>query len=336
MTLPLVQARDVSRHFTRKLDYAERMARLLGSNIEESVVRAVNNVDMAVAPGEILGLVGESGCGKSTLGEIMAGITPPSDGVVEWNGKPIADLSKGDLQEMRLSIQLIFQDPMSSLNPRKRVIDLIGEAPVVHGLILPSEMDDYVSQLMSRVGLDPGYRHRYAHQFSGGQRQRIGIARALAVKPRMLVCDESVASLDVSLQAQVINLFLDLRDELGLAFLFISHDLSVVKHISDRVAVMYLGRIVETAAADQFFAAPNHQYSAGLLRQLPSIGNRSQGFSPIYGEIPSPLHPPTGCTFHPRCPKAFESCNSQIPALLPVGPGHFSACHLNTPAAINN
>jgi peptide/nickel transport system ATP-binding protein len=224
---------------------------------------------------------------------------------------------------------MVFQDPMASLNPRRRVVEIIGEAPVVHGIIAPSDMEAYVAEVMLKVGLDPATRRRYPHQFSGGQRARIGIARALAVKPKVLICDESTAALDVSIQAQVLNLFMKLREEFGLTYLFVSHDLGVVEHIADRVAVMYLGRIVELAPTDEIFRAPNHPYTQALLDEVPRLEPRKKKFSALKGEIPSPLHPPPGCHFHPRCPFAVARCRADRPALKEIVPGRFSACHLN-------
>lgn len=336
MDMPLIEAKNVSRRFSRKLDYAEKIARAFGANLSEKTVHAVDEVNLAVHSGEVVGLVGESGCGKSTLGRVMAGIMPASGGEVRWKGRELAGLKGADKRQARLAAQMIFQDPMSTLNPRKRVIDIIGEAPLVHGLVTRSALRDYVAELAQRVGLDPSYLDRYPHQFSGGQRQRIGIARALAVKPELIVCDESVAALDVSIQAQILNLFMDLRKEFGLTYLFISHDLGVVKHICDRVVVMYLGRIVETGTPDELFSNPKHPYTRALIRELPSISDRRRDFTPVKGEIPSPLHPPSGCHFHPRCPHAFARCHQERPLLQQTGPGQASACHLNdepSPAA---
>jgi peptide/nickel transport system ATP-binding protein len=228
---------------------------------------------------------------------------------------------------------MIFQDPMSSLNPRLRVSDIVGEAPVVHGLVSRGGVEAYVADILTKVGLDPEYKRRYPHQFSGGQRQRIGIARALAVKPEFLVCDESVAALDVSIQAQVLNLFMDLRSEFDLTYLFISHDLGVVEHLSDRVVIMYLGRVVEMAPTSELFRdRPNHPYATALLEEVPRIDSRRRAFRPIKGEIPSPLNPPPGCHFHPRCPHAMERCRVERPALREIAPGRVSACHLNDQA----
>ncbi len=226
---------------------------------------------------------------------------------------------------------MIFQDPYASLNPRLRVVDIVGEAPVVHGLIAPRQQVEYVGLQLNRVGMDPTLMRRFPHQFSGGQRARIGIARALAVKPEFIVCDESVASLDVSIQAQVLNLFMDLRAALSLTYLFISHDLGVVRHISDRVAVMYLGRIVESGPTEQLFSAPNHPYTQALLLEVGCLEPKKRSFVPIRGEIPSPIKPPSGCHFHPRCPYAMRICRDVAPPLVEVAPERWSACHLNDP-----
>ena len=224
---------------------------------------------------------------------------------------------------------MIFQDPYASLNPRLRVDEIVGEAPRVHGLIPNNDFDGYLDAQMRRAGLDPAFKRRYPHQFSGGQRQRIGIARALAVQPEFLVCDEAVAALDVSIQAQILNLFMDLRRELDLTYLFISHDLGVVEHLSDRVLIMYLGRIVESARAEDVFSRPNHPYTQALLSEVPRIDARKRHFTAIKGEIPSPIAPPSGCHFHPRCPHAMPRCAIEAPAFKEVAPGHGSACHLN-------
>jgi peptide/nickel transport system ATP-binding protein len=236
-------------------------------------------------------------------------------------------------RRVQLAIQMIFQDPYAALNPRMRVQDIVGEAPVVHGLVAADAQRDYVAEILGRVGLDPALMRRFPHQFSGGQRARIGIARALAVRPEFLVCDEAVAALDVSIQAQVLNLFISLRERLGLTYLFISHDLGVVRHLSDRVAIMYLGRVVETAPTAAIYATPNHPYTQALLAEVPRLDVRRKHFAAIRGEIPSPLAPPPGCHFHPRCPHAMPRCKIEQPVLREVAPGRRSACHLNdTPA----
>ncbi len=325
----ILEARDVSKRFVKRLDLAGKIAQRLGSSIREETVHAVDGVSLSVGAGEVLGLVGESGCGKSTFGRMVAGILPPSAGSLSFDGKPIWNDGKVTARDTALAVQMIFQDPFASLDPRMRVEDIVGEAPAVHGLVPRKEVGDYVAEVMLRVGLDPDFRRRYPHQFSGGQRQRIGIARALAVKPRFLVCDEAIAALDVSIQAQVINLFMDLRQDLDLTYLFISHDLSVVEHIADRVVIMYLGRVVEIAATEDIFDDPNHPYTQALLSEVPRIELRRRDYQPVKGEIPSPLAPPPGCHFHPRCPHASERCRAERPALREIAPGRWSACHLN-------
>jgi peptide/nickel transport system ATP-binding protein len=327
--MPLLELRKVSKRFTSKPDVAQKLAVKLGLSTPPPTVHAVDQITLAVDAGEVVGLVGESGCGKSTLGRLAVGLHAPSEGQRLWNGKPVDDMDAQELHQARLQIQMVFQDPYASLNPRMRVEDIIGEAPVVHGLVSRSDRNDLVADLLRTVGLDPVVARRFPHQFSGGQRARVGMARALALQPKFLVCDEAVAALDVSIQAQVINLFMGLRERLKLTYLFISHDLSVVRHISDRVVIMYLGRVVEEAPVDQLFARPNHPYSQALLAEKPTLEVRKKAFVAIRGEIPSPLHPPSGCHFHPRCPHAMAKCKTEAPVLRFIGTGHRSACHLN-------
>ncbi|ALF88570.1 MULTISPECIES: ABC transporter ATP-binding protein [Ralstonia solanacearum species complex] len=330
MSAPLVELKQVSKRFgERKAGAAERLLQRLGLARPPAVVRAVDGIDLAIQPGEVVGLVGESGCGKSTLGRIAAGLLPPSAGEVRVDGRPVDGLTAHEARDARLQIQMIFQDPYASLNPRLRVEDIIGEAARVHGLTDRAGFADYVAAQMQRAGLDPALRDRYPHQFSGGQRQRIGIARALAVQPSMLVCDEAVAALDVSIQAQILNLFMDLREQLNLTYLFISHDLGVVEHLSDRVVIMYLGRVVESAPAQDVFRRPNHPYTQTLLAEIPRLSARHKTFTAVQGEMPSPLAPPTGCHFHPRCPHAMPRCRTEAPTLRGIAVNHVSACHLN-------
>jgi oligopeptide/dipeptide ABC transporter ATP-binding protein len=313
---------NVSKRFSKRLDVVEKLARRLGADVSEHVVHAVDGASFTVAQGEVVGLVGESDCGKSTVGRLACGLLEPSAGSVRYKGADVRGIPVR-------AVQMIFQDPFASLNPRKRIEDIVGEAPRVHGLVPENQMPGYVAGMLEQVGLDASYRRRYPHQFSGGQRARIGIARALAVKPEFLVCDEAVAALDVSIQAQVLNLFMDLRGKFGLTYLFISHDLGVVRHLAQRVVVMYLGRVVEIAPAAELYAAPNHPYSQALLAEVPRLDRRRRDFAPIKGEIPSPLAPPPGCHFHPRCPHAMPRCASEVPALREIAPGRLSACHLN-------
>ena len=315
--------------FAREADLAAKVTALFGARLQRVVVHALELVDLSVASGEVVGLVGESGSGKSTLGRIVAGIQEPSEGEILVGGHPRSAFSAEQRKRAHLAVQMVFQDPMSSLNPRLRVANAIGEAPLYHGLVSRSDLDAYVAEVMDKVGLNPAYGERYPHQFSGGQRARIGIARALAVKPRMIVADEAIAALDASIQAQVINLFMKLRADFNLAYLFISHDLGVIRHIADRVAILYLGRVVEFAKADDLFEKPNHPYTQALLANMPRVETGKHAFAPLEGEIPSPIHPPSGCHFHPRCPFAMARCRDEVPRLREVASGWTSACHLN-------
>ncbi|CAN7773022.1 ATP-binding cassette domain-containing protein [Caballeronia sp. LjRoot34] len=329
-TRALVELRGVSQRFgERDENAATRWLRERNVLAAQAVTRAVEHVDLAITPGEVVGLVGESGCGKSTLGRIVSGLIAPTEGDVLVDGQDRATMSLAALRAARLAIQMIFQDPYSSLNPRRRIRDIVGEAPLVHGMIERSDLDAYVAAQLKRAGLDPSLADRYPHEFSGGQRQRIGIARALAVNPSMLVCDEAVAALDVSIQAQILNLFMDLREQLNLTYLFISHDLGVVEQLSDRVVIMYLGRVVEIAPVEEIFRHPNHPYTQTLLAEIPRIDARKKHFTAIRGEMPSPLSPPSGCHFHPRCPHAMPRCTTEVPRLRGIAIGHVSACHLN-------
>jgi peptide/nickel transport system ATP-binding protein len=329
MSAPLIEIERVSKRFVKPLDLAGKIAARLGADAREEVVHAVDDVSFSVAEGEVVGLVGESGCGKSTLGRMVAGILEPSSGTIRYRGKVRSEMSPAEAKRAALKVQMIFQDPFASLNPRMRVADIVGEAPLVHGIVSREGLDAYLDEVFARCGLDASYKRRYPHQFSGGQRSRIGIARALAVKPEFMVCDEAVAALDVSIQAQILNLFMELRASLGLTYLFISHDLGVVEHLSDRVVIMYLGRVVEQASAEEIFRHPNHPYTQALLLQVPRLESRKTQFQPVKGEIPSPLDPPSGCHFHPRCPHALARCKVEAPTLREIAPGHLSACHLN-------
>jgi len=330
---PLLELERVAKRFVRPLDIAARIANLAGAGVREEVVHAVDRVDLAIVSGEVVGLVGESGCGKSTLGRLAVGLLPLSEGRRRWRGEPIDGLPPAAARAQQLRMQMIFQDPYASLNPRLRVVDIVGEAPVVHGIVSRRQQVEYVGLQLNRVGLDPTLMRRFPHQFSGGQRARIGIARALAVKPEFLVCDESVAALDVSIQAQVLNLFVELKRALSLTYLFISHDLGVVRHVSDRVVVMYLGRVVESGPAPELFREPAHPYTRALLAGVGRVEARKRAFAPVRGEIPSPLAPPAGCHFHPRCPHAMPRCRESAPALVEIAPGRRSACWLDPPAA---
>lgn len=324
---PILKLDAVSRQFRGTPDFAQRISDFLTRQNSEVVVKALDGINLDVRPGEIVGLVGESGCGKSTLARIMSGIMPPSAGKILFDGRDVATMSSAERRKTSLSIQMVFQDATASLNPRKRVMEIIGEAAVVHGIIRSSEMPAYVSNIMARVGLDPASRDLYPHQFSGGQRARIGIARALAVKPRILVCDESTAALDVSIQAQILNLFVELKKDLDLTYIFVSHDLGMIENFCDRIAVMYLGRIVELAETEALFANPHHPYTKALLKEIPTLEPKKRIFTAIKGEMPSPLDPPSGCHFHPRCANARPLCSSERPVLRETAAMRFSACH---------
>jgi len=293
-------------------------------------VHAVDDVSLVIERGETLGLVGETGSGKSTLARCVAGLIPATSGRVTFDGRDITNLSRGAMRPLRREIQMIFQDPYSSLNPRMKVGEIIAEPIRVHGIERDAARRiTRVRELLSVCGLDPKFADRYPHEMSGGQRQRVGIARALALEPEFIVCDEAVSALDVSIQAQVINLLEDLRGRFGLTYLFIAHDLSVVRHLCQRVAVMYLGRVVELADCDELFDNPLHPYTQALLAAVPvpdpSV-EAERAFRPVRGEIPSPINPPSGCIFHPRCPIAVEKCKQLRPELRELRPGHWVAC----------
>ena len=331
---PLLQAEGLVRHFALRRHLFSRKG---------SVVRAVDGVDLAVMPGETLGIVGESGCGKSTLGRLLLRLIEPTAGRVIFDGEDLATLDAAALRERRRSLQIIFQDPYSSLNPTMTVAAILAEPLRLHRLAGTSrEVDTRVAELLRTVGLSPDHACRYPHEFSGGQRQRIGIARAMAVEPRLIVCDEAVSALDVSVQAQVINLMMDLQRRFGLAYVFIAHDLAVVRHIASQVAVMYLGRVVEIADKDDLFSRPRHPYTRALLDAVPrsepavrssgvGVGAGAGASRPLLleGDIPNPSAPPAGCRFHTRCPHAQERCRAEEPVLASVGAAgeHRVACH---------
>ncbi|MFN8192087.1 MAG: oligopeptide/dipeptide ABC transporter ATP-binding protein [Nocardioidaceae bacterium] len=284
-------------------------------------VRAVDDVDLDIMPGETLGLVGETGCGKSTLARCLARLYPLTAGHVEFDGQDISGMSRRRLRPVRRDVQMIFQDPYGSLNPRRRVGSIIGDGLAIHGVASGKERQRRVQELMDLVGLNPEHFNRFPADFSGGQRQRIGVARALALRPKLIICDEPVSALDVSIQAQVLNLLLDLQEQFGLTYLFITHDLSVVRHVSRRIAVMYLGKVVEVAPAEELFETARHPYTRALLSALPPAdpdAAASRERVVLSGDLPSPVDPPSGCRFHPRCPRAQEDCTHVVPPLAPV------------------
>ena len=317
MTTPLLEARNLSKHF------------FLGGG---AVLAAVDGISLALHRGETLGLVGESGCGKSTAGRTLAGLYDPTGGEVLFEGKNVASLSNAERRDFTRSTQMIFQDPYASLNPRMTVGDIVAEGLDIYGLCRGKERTHRIYELLSLVGLNKEHADRYPHEFSGGQRQRIGIARSLAVEPRVLVCDEPISALDVSIQAQVVNLLLGLQERFGLTYLFISHDLSMVRYLSNRVAVMYLGALVETASSDELYAAPLHPYTRALLSAIPLPDPEKEASRMrilLEGDVPSPVNPPPGCGFSSRCPEAIPFCAEVRPELRECAPGHALACHLH-------
>ena len=318
---PLVEVRNVKKYFPIKKGVLGR---------EVARVHAVDDVTFAVREGETLGLVGESGCGKSTLGRTIVRLYEPTEGEVVFQGRDISKLSARALRPLRKQMQMVFQDPYASLNPRKRVGSIIGTPLKIHG-VAKSERRKRVQELLETVGLSPEHYNRFPHEFSGGQRQRIGVARALAVNPKLIVCDEPVSALDVSVQAQILNLLKDLQDDFGLTYIFIAHDLNVVRHISDRVMVMYLGKVAEVASRDLLYREPKHPYTGALLSAVPianpDLGRQREAIV-LEGDVPSPVNPPSGCHFHPRCPRFVEGhCDVEDPPLYSFGNGHVAACH---------
>jgi oligopeptide/dipeptide ABC transporter ATP-binding protein len=322
---PLVEARALVKHYDSRRGLWGRLTGNPGT-----LVQAANGIDLAIRRGETLGLIGESGCGKSTLGRVLLRLHEPTSGKVFFDGVEVTALDDQAMKAMRRRMQIIFQDPYASLNPRKTVREIVGQPLKVHGLARRAEVADRVAAMLENVGLKAHHMSRYPHQFSGGQRQRIGIARALILNPAFIVCDEPVSALDVSIQAQIIALLDDLKRELGLTYLFISHDISVIGYVSERVAVMYLGEVVEEGPTRAVLAAPRHPYTQALLSAVPRVERAAPGHQRIRltGDLPSPIDPPAGCKFHTRCPYAMEVCRSRQPQRRQVGSDHVAACHL--------